>query len=79
MMARPGPSKSQHLAALDLPEDDSLPQSHLLSRQEKRKRDAEYAVDSGTPLNKRQACGTSCAVINRLPASLLVSSQPPRS
>jgi hypothetical protein len=76
-MAKPGPSKLQIPAALDLPEGASSVPMHLSSWQagEKRKRDAEYAA--AAPLNKRRACGTSCAVINRLPASLLVSTQYP--
>ena len=78
-MARPSPSKSQILAALDLPGDGSLLQRHPLSRQEKRKRGAEYASVTGAPLNKRQACGTSRTAINGLPAGLLVSTQSPRA
>jgi hypothetical protein len=76
-MATPGPSKLQIPAALDLPEDASSVPIHLSSWQagEKRKRDAEYAADAS--LNKRRACGTPCAVISRIPASLLVSSQYP--
>ena len=81
MATRPSPSKSQILAVLDLPEDDSLLQRHLLFRQEKRKRGAEYAdalaSAPGAPLNKRQARGTSRAVISELPAGLLVSTQSP--
>ena len=76
-MATPGPSKLQIPAALDLPEDASSVPRHLWSWQagEKRKRDAEYAAVA--PPNKRLECGTPCAVISRLPASLLVSSQYP--
>lgn len=76
-MATPGPSKLQILSALDLPEDASSVPIHLSPWQagEKRKRDAEYAADAS--LNKRRACGTPCAVINRLTAGPLVSSQYP--
>jgi hypothetical protein len=78
-MARLSPSKLQILAALNLPGDDSLLQRHLLSRQGKRKRGTEYASAPGAPLNKRQACGTSHALISGMPAGLLVSPHSPRA